>query len=227
MKRLTGFFLIACGVVLLFTPFFLRPGFAQLSPAKGSQTNEFHLDSGDLDLDPKVETQAKLAFDSAETSVATLSTSKAEQNGSFKKSTDEAVAVFHEASTRIRSGEKLEKADTDKLSAAAIDLNTKAVWSTHAAAVLTDPTVKVTVNTRAQDGLAVQACEVWYVTAFYQDNPERATTFNQLSSPTSQPLLVGAYVMWTSKAGKKGESRLVRVGTAGEANMTIDLPAPN
>lgn len=90
-----------------------------------------------------------------------------------------------------------------------------------------DGSVRVTVNTKDQDGTKdVAGCEVWWNFSGYGNTEKYAERFGQFSTPTSQILPVGEHNMWTKKTGIRGERSKVGVGLAGETEQTVDLLAP-
>jgi hypothetical protein len=175
-------------------------------------------------LSPAAAKRVQLAFNSASASLETMKRSNAALSAGFVDSVNDAVTVLNGTASRLNAGEKLQQADVDRIAYASADLQIKADWFKQNEP--RDPVVSVTVNTKDKDGKAQPGCEVWYVTAFYNGIENRAVKFDQLSTPTSQPLMVGAYLMWTAREAKRGEPRPVRVGDNRVTQMLVDLPAP-
>ena len=175
-------------------------------------------------LSPAAARRVQLAFNSASMSLETIKQSDAGTKAGLVNSVNEAVTLFNGTANRLNVGEKLEPADIDRLDYGAADLQVKADWFKQDQPP--DPVVEVTVNTKDKDGKASAGCEVWYVTAFYNGVADRAVKFDQLSTPTAQRLMVGAYVMWTERDARRGESRPVRVGENRVRQMLVDLPSP-
>jgi hypothetical protein len=204
---------IACSIAIL-------TGAHVLAEQMHSLRSDFTTDR----LSPRVGSEVKSSFNSAAAAVSTMNAAHVEVTPEFATSTNEAIKVFNDAAGRLKAGESLEEADVETLDRAASDLRIKAEWLTKNQPH--DPIVDVTVNTTDRRNKASSGCEVWYVTAFYEGVKDREGKFDQLSTPTSKRLMPGAYIMWTSRAGKRGDPKPVGVGDNHLTNMSVDLPAP-
>jgi hypothetical protein len=89
--------------------------------------------------------------------------------------------------------------------------------------------IKVTVNTEDQNGNSVKGCEVFTNAWPDGQDPNTASTFPQLSTPTTKVLAVGKYAMWTEKSKQSGPVRGIEVGSIQQpaaVAQTVDLLAP-
>ena len=87
--------------------------------------------------------------------------------------------------------------------------------------------VNVTVITRNKDGKEVSNYEVWYCLKGLVNYKDRYDHFDQLSSPTSNPLPPGNYTIWTRKGSIDGPLMPAKdVGSDGRRERSIDLPTP-
>jgi hypothetical protein len=85
--------------------------------------------------------------------------------------------------------------------------------------------VIVTATTRSGSEIR-NGYEVWYVPAAHADNKSRHMRFPDISSPTTQPLSAGNYMMWSQQGSSTGERTPVEVGSGGRRAMPVDLPIP-
>jgi hypothetical protein len=175
-------------------------------------------------LDPKVAMSVDLAYTSAESSIAHLNQVRTEVSPKVLMAAREAGTVFSELAGRARAGETLNEQDANRMTAAAADMAVLVDWSKIRGNA--DPMVSVTVNTRDKNGNPVPNCQVWYELAFYVGDRSEEFPFDRFSTPTTQVLRVGDYVMWAAKDGGIGTRKPVLVGADGATAKTVDLLAP-
>jgi hypothetical protein len=74
----------------------------------------------------------------------------------------------------------------------------------------------------------VSGFEIWYVSKGLEDDASSHQRFDRLSSPTTQAIPPGGYMMWSYDSTKKvsGDKRPIDVGADGKTDKTIDLPIP-
>jgi hypothetical protein len=87
--------------------------------------------------------------------------------------------------------------------------------------------IKVTVHTK-KNGQEMGVYQIWWVKYAYRDDPSKYKTFDKFSSPSSQPLPPGRYLMWTKATDGSqvtGEKTPKEFGD-GSGEIDTDLIAP-
>lgn len=90
--------------------------------------------------------------------------------------------------------------------------------------------VIVAATTKDSSNSEVKGYEVWYVGAGNCDNTRRYLRYHANSSPTSQPLSPGYWLMWTQSPENpqsRGAVKPVYIGLDGENRLSVDLPIPD
>ena len=93
------------------------------------------------------------------------------------------------------------------------------------AVAATTGTVTVKADTVDASKKQVNGCEVWYVAYLNKNNSAFYYSYSQLSTPTSEALVVGNYEMWAAKAGVIGPKRKISVSST-SGTQSVDLLAP-
>jgi hypothetical protein len=94
--------------------------------------------------------------------------------------------------------------------------------TTLAAATPATGMITVTVNTKDPANAAVSGWAVWYVTYINRNNAGFYASFSQFSTPTSEPMGVGNYEMWTEKGGATGPKRKIPIRST-TTTQSVDL----
>jgi len=105
---------------------------------------------------------------------------------------------------------------------AALDLELKGT----AVSTCNTESVETTVNTADLQGTSVSNCIVWYADARDKEKKEKFK-FDRNSTPTTDQVPAGKWMMWSEKAGRLGNK--VPYDCGGKDCRTtrkIDLPAP-
>lgn len=87
--------------------------------------------------------------------------------------------------------------------------------------------VKVTVRTL--DGTSERSgLQVWYVPVAWDGDSDHYKRFDNISSPTAQDLVAGAYQIWSvdPEKDKLGPKQPISVGETGMEEQKVDIPAP-
>jgi hypothetical protein len=69
-------------------------------------------------------------------------------------------------------------------------------------------------------------CEVWYTPSAYRDDATKHKRFAKVSSPTTELVAPGGYVMWSRFGAALGEREPVDIGKEGRDPNSVDLPVP-
>lgn len=115
--------------------------------------------------------------------------------------------------------------DEQMLSGAVRSLKVKA---RHAAASQTDwaELVQMTVNTKKKNGESVQHLEVWYCPSGWADDFPHWKRFNNLSTPTTEALAPGDYVVCAGRPDTVLQRTPMTVGGDGQPRDSFDLIVP-
>lgn len=88
------------------------------------------------------------------------------------------------------------------------------------------PFKNISLEAKTTDGnKEISGCEVWYVQRAWEGTEQKHRRFPKVSSPTSQDLPPGWYLMWTSQGGREGKQKPVTV-EKDSAQQGVDLPVP-
>ena len=85
--------------------------------------------------------------------------------------------------------------------------------------------VEVKVNTINEQGEDINNCTVWYV-PFTKDDDEHKLKFDQTSTPTTDIIPAGKWLIWTEKGGKLGPKVPFLCGDDGRREREIDIFSP-
>jgi len=85
--------------------------------------------------------------------------------------------------------------------------------------------VEVKVNTINKRGEDINNCTVWYV-HFIKDDDEHKLKFDRLSTPTTDMIPAGKWLIWTEKEGKLGSKVPFLCGDDGRREREIDIFSP-
>ena len=85
--------------------------------------------------------------------------------------------------------------------------------------------VEVKVNTINEQGEDINNCTVWYV-PFTKDDDEHKLKFDQTSTPTTDIIPAGKWLIWTEKGGKLGPKVPFLCGDDGRFEREIDIFSP-
>lgn len=85
--------------------------------------------------------------------------------------------------------------------------------------------VMVTVNTVNEQGKEIPHCIVWYA-PFLKDDEQHKLKFDRLSTPTTDSIPAGKWVIWTEKEGKLGTKSPFLCGGDGRREREIDIFSP-
>ena len=85
--------------------------------------------------------------------------------------------------------------------------------------------VKVKVNTINEQGEEISHCTVWY-TPFLKDDEQHKMKFDKLSTPTTDLLPAGKWLIWTENDGRLGSKTPFLCGYDGRSEREIDILSP-
>lgn len=85
--------------------------------------------------------------------------------------------------------------------------------------------VMVTVNTVNEQGKEIPHCIVWYA-PFLKNDEQHKLKFDRLSTPTTDSIPAGKWVIWTEKEGKLGTKSPFLCGDDGRREREIDIFSP-
>lgn len=85
--------------------------------------------------------------------------------------------------------------------------------------------VKVKVNTINEQGEEISHCTVWY-TPFLKDDEQHKMKFDKLSTPTTDLIPAGKWLIWTENDGRLGSKTPFLCGYDGRSEREIDILSP-
>jgi len=85
--------------------------------------------------------------------------------------------------------------------------------------------VTVTVNTINEQGEEIPHCIVWYA-PFLKDDEQHKMKFDRLSTPTTDLIPAGKWIIWTEKDGRLGRKTPFLCGDDGRREREIDIFSP-
>jgi hypothetical protein len=86
--------------------------------------------------------------------------------------------------------------------------------------------VKVTVNTIDEENRDINGCVVWYA-PFIKDDDQHKVKFDRFSTPTTDWIPAGKWIVWTTKGEKQGPKSPLYIGSDGRGEREIDILAPH
>lgn len=85
--------------------------------------------------------------------------------------------------------------------------------------------VEVKVNTINEQGEDIPHCTVWY-TPFLKDDEQHKMKFDKLSTPTTDLIPAGKWLIWTENNGRLGSKTPFLCGYDGRSEREIDILSP-
>lgn len=127
---------------------------------------------------------------------------------------------------RLQQKKNLNDAEKQQLGAIANDLRVKRAHAEKNNGALS--TVKANVKTINASNAEEKPYTVSYVPAYYENDRNQYKSFRNASSPTSEDLTAGYWVMWSvaPSGAPEGERKRVELGSSGQPDENVDLFIP-